>query len=681
MGGGAVSFRRQRLGEILLGAWLVCSAVADCRAAGAESQGLPGGGAARFVAMEPERMRALFRALEVERPGLEAVRAAVEGGRWEEACRELLQYHADRHPAPAVQFSGQSREEAEGWVRGEFVFQGIAGIPPRRRDGGLDWNWPGPRADREWGYMLNRHAFLEGLLAAWRQTGRARYLEALTVYLDDWIRANPAPARATTEAPWRAMEAGRRLADAWPELWEGLAGEPSFPDDVKLLFLSSVPEQAEACRKFHARAGNHLLTEMLGLASAAAHWPEFRDAGTWRAEAWRTVEEELGRQVYPDGAQKELSDHYQRSTLQTLERFAALEEGGGPAGQAVRAITEKMWAYAAQAARPGGRGPLNNDGDQEEWSDALAAASARYGRDDWKAARGADFPFAGQTVLRSGFGDGAMWAFFDHGPAGLAHQHRDRLHLSVSAFGRDFLVDNGRYRYAPDAWRAYFTGTAAHNVLRPAGADQRWGEDVREEARPGQAVFREDYAFALGTHDAGYHGERDFAVQKRAVLAWPGAFWLVVDEWRAIGPRDLETLWHFDPSCTVAAWEGGVQTQDKGRANLAVLPAEPGLGTWNLVSGETSPEIQGWHSPAYNEKVPATAAIWRHRTNGPSHWGWLLVPARPGQSVEARIHPFPAAPGQAAYQVEIAGRGTWRVRVDFEASTAEQAVSVVRPPL
>ena len=57
------------------------------------------------------------------------------------------------------------------------------------------------------------------------------------------------------------------------------------------------------------------------------------------------------------------------------------------------------------------------------------------------------YPWAGQLISRSGYDKLAHWAFFDVGPWGSGHQHQDKLHLSISAYGYDFLVDSGRFAY------------------------------------------------------------------------------------------------------------------------------------------------------------------------------------------------------------------------------------------
>ena len=50
--------------------------------------------------------------------------------------------------------------------------------------------------------------------------------------------------------------------------------------------------------------------EMNGLAQIGILYPQFRLAGEWLKQAYESLEEELGRQIYPDGFQYELATNY-----------------------------------------------------------------------------------------------------------------------------------------------------------------------------------------------------------------------------------------------------------------------------------------------------------------------------------------------------------------------------------
>ena len=120
----------------------------------------------------PERVQALFSALDLEYPGLEGVQHAVEAEDLPAACEALLTYYregdtafwlrADR-PEP-----GDGRvEAADAIIEGTFTLYNIPAQVPKRPDGGLDWSYNGPEGDREWGWGLNRQFWATTLVSAY----------------------------------------------------------------------------------------------------------------------------------------------------------------------------------------------------------------------------------------------------------------------------------------------------------------------------------------------------------------------------------------------------------------------------------------------------------------------------------------------------------------------------------
>lgn len=86
------------------------------------------------------------------------------------------------------------------------------------------------------------------------------------------------------------------------------------------------------------------------------------------------------------------------------------------------------------------------------------------------------FPWSGQLIMRGGYARGNHWAWLDLGPYGSSgHGHRDKLHLSIRAYGVHLLVDSGRFAYegpVADQFRDYAVGTAAHNTIMLDGREQ-----------------------------------------------------------------------------------------------------------------------------------------------------------------------------------------------------------------
>jgi len=595
----------------------------------------------------PARVESLFEALDLERQGLEAVKAAVDNGTLPAACTALLDYYRQGDTAswlrkPAVKPGTNRVASADTFLAGTFSAYSVSAEVPLREDGGLDWSYNGPNGDREWGWGLNRHPWVSALVDAYHATGNPDYIEGFDRLIRDWVTANPYPGEKNNTPQWRGLEVHSRVAGAWPHAFYGLQHADGFTPAARILMLSSLPDHAHYLRNFHANSGNWIAMELLALAMTAACWPEFKQADAWFDYATSRLVPEITRQVYPDGVQKELTSHYHSVALGSFDRFVQLAKRvGRPLPEEVTSGIERMCNYTAYAMRPTGHGPLNNDSNLDFNRPQTTDRAKQFERPDWAyiATNGAEgarpegepsvvFPWAGQVIMRSGWDAAAHWAFFDIGPLGTGHWHFDKLHLSVSAYGRDILVDAGRYTYKGGPWRSYFVGSQSHNVVLVDGCRQKaYAREASEPVLNNTAITpRTDYA--RGTYDAGFADLQGAATHTRAVVYLRGEYWVVVDRIETDRPRTVQALWHFHPSCTVEADGVSAASTDADKGNVRIVPASDLSWQLDMVNGQTEPEIQGWWSRRYNIKEPSTCAVYTARIDGSATFAWVILPAK-----------------------------------------------------
>ena len=261
-----------------------------------------------------ERVERLFNSLDLNRDALPEVREKWAAGDRVGACEALIAYYKVRAQALAfapvsVQPGDGTDPAAEKVLADTFIFQRVEGRAPRQANGALDWTYRGPNDDREWAFFLNRHGHLGILMRAYQRTGNRAYVQGIDRHLREWVLVNPYPGEKTGEPQWRGLETHSRVG-VWGRIFYSLMDDEALTPAARILMLSAMPDHAHYLRHFHSRGGNWIAMELNALTRAAVYWPEFKDAEGWLDYAVDRLSPEMGKQVYPDGAQKELASGY-----------------------------------------------------------------------------------------------------------------------------------------------------------------------------------------------------------------------------------------------------------------------------------------------------------------------------------------------------------------------------------
>ena len=262
----------------------------------------------------------------------------------------------------------------------------------------------------------------------------------------------------------------------------------------------------------------------------------------------------------------------------------------------------------------------------------------------------------------------------DLGPWGSGHQHNDKLHLSVAAYGQDLLVDAGRFAYTGEVaekFRPYARGSIGHNVILLDGKGQNDGPGYAEEPL-GEHDYKitDDFDFAASSFDQFIDTEGE-AEHRRSVFYVRGEFWVVVDRVITDRPRDVEALWHWGPECVVEQDGSMVKTNNK-KGNLAIIPLSNQKFDIEFIKGQEKPEIQGWYSPEYNIFEPNTASCYRSSIRESTTFVWLLLPSEKKMpSVETEI----TSESDTAVEVAITSQGKlWQITIPYTDSQGAKLI-------
>ncbi len=601
-----------------------------------------------------------FAMLDLQRPDLAAVKAAVDKSDWP-AAKHAFAEHLRKRKTPSWTFDPGSigRDPKRNVTGAEKA------IKHQLRSIGIDWqfgekiDWafnPTTQADskwpvnHEWTWQLSRHPMWVDLGRAFYATGNEKYAAEFVAQLKSWINDCPVPEKKADNrafSRWRTIEAGIRTGSVWPEVYHLFLASKTLDDDALVLMMKSFAEHALYLMKFFTR-GNWLAMESNGLYHVGALFPEFKDAKIWCDTAIDRIYREMDVQIYPDGAQVELAPGYHGVTVRNfLGPVDLVSLTGFEVPKDFLAKMEKTFDYFLFSMQPTRKTPALNDssaGDVKRWMETGAGLFTNRQDFLWVATDGKKghpptqtsyrFPYAGQFFMRSGWDRNALWLCMEGGPFGFGHQHEDKLGITLTAYGKALLVEGGVYTYDASDWRRYVLSSRAHNVVMVDGLEQNRRKEPRETfvvKTPLPHVWESnetfDHASAAFEEGWGTKAERIVKHTRHAVFIKP-EFFVIVDE---LEPKDdkihsYEAMFHLDVQ-DVKADGLKVVTQDKGPV-LTILAF--GADSVGIVKGQREPVVQGWlpdSSTGYGGVRPIPTAVYRRQGQGKVTILYVLYPS------------------------------------------------------
>ena len=453
----------------------------------------------------------MFNRMNLEMPGLETVKAAVEAEDYSAAEAAYLTYYRARKP-PVLDWhtehrGGRSfetnstgwnflttipdlitwrdREKVKGLISREkgYTFSRTDGIKPSDytvldladmllenkvfipyhpedgvQDLGPDWNWEHvpPVVGRRWTLSLPYQYFLRALAQAYWLTDDARYIAKLVKIATHYV------SYVDGRSPWiwiPDMQLARNYQQLMPFIlsWDDLS-----PHDFCAIQSWLSGGCAVSMEGVTNAPGNQLLFNGLGLAWIGVGMPEFKDAARWRKRGFAQIEEFFGEGAfYPDGSSKENSYGYVvGASAAGLEALTLAQANGWDFLENLHRPMLLRAEFLAYTAKPDGSYVWTGDstrGSAFDYVEAIADGENRpdleyiisFGRRGTPPPRKSSwYTYGGVGVMRSDWGHNANYLFFDVGPVGVIHGHEGKLAVEVVAHGRSLVEDLGIHTYA-----------------------------------------------------------------------------------------------------------------------------------------------------------------------------------------------------------------------------------------
>ena len=520
-------------------------------------------------------------------------------------------------------------------------------------------------------WELSRCQHFARLGQAYWLTGDERYAEEFVAEASDWIAANP----FTRGVNWAcAMDVALR-AVSWIWAFRFFADAAACRDAAfRGRFLRSLYLHGAFIVKYLEKGdvnGNHYLCDGVGLVFLGCFFRRARAGQRWLELGRSIVEQEIFNQTTDDGVDFEQATAYHRLVLEAfLTSYLLLKQNGVDPSAACWARLERMCEFVAAYTKPNGLTPLIGDNDDgrvqilgtERRLDhryLLSTAALLFKRSDFKIAAGrcwddtfwllgpdaADrferLPFSSASPRSVAFPNGGVYVLrtptthlvVDCAEVGLGgrggHGHNDILSFELFLNGANIVTDCGAYLYtASREWRDRFRSTAFHNTLqiddeelnRFLGPDRLWY--LRYDAKPSAARLTSGDGVDVfsGAHTGYERFDPPLSHTRRFVVDRQRPRVLLRDSLDGSGSHDAVWRFHFDPAvrATVHGYDVCLSWNDGA---VWLMPIDEGGRSSKLSLALED----GWVSPGYGLKEPASVAIWRGTVSIPVGASFLFA--------------------------------------------------------
>lgn len=618
-----------------------------------------------------------------------------------DSLEELLDYYRSELPKRAAEYHQEEvgpvmhhdlPGEAERFVNKQFHL----GEYTMDLSQGLDW-YATPNGDLEWNGGLVRHGYFMLLAEEYRKSGDERYATAIIEHMLDYIEQVPPfdpegkPYLQYKKSTWRPFEVAGRAAETWPEALAKIINSRGMTPEAWVRILLSIHEHADFLSIHHWKTGNHACLEVAALGLLGIFFQEFKKADSWRQYAMDFLMKMWPEQFHSDGYTKEMSGGYHWVAMRSFFTLFEVAEKNGfeslfpPLYRERLLLTSMAELYQS---KPDYTVPITNDSNTKtNRKEQLERINRLFHLQEieYRLSDGAHgippvsasyfFPETRVGIMRSDWSDQARYLFFDMGRWGDNHMNEDQLNIEVSAYGRKFLVNSGRWRYttSPNApwmpWAKYFKTTAAYNSVLVDGYNQ-----VAADA-DGTMKIHPNYDYAEGRFEAGYGEEASEADEKllkekgvmhnkicrvagvtqiRKIIFVKPDFWILRDTILGCGEHEAEQIWHFYDGDLMPDASGRFMVTGYNDANLIIGSLGNGSVQTDVYKGLEEP-IRGWHCPYYDQLRPAPELAYRQKGRERIIFHTLVFP------VKGRVSEMPNFEiTQFGYRVSYQGR-TWEI--------------------
>ncbi len=296
----------------------------------------------------------VFNIINLDYPGMEAVKECHSAGNEYGAAAALLDYYRGRGTvdnifvdllSPLVneaEISMANQASKEGgyrfYVRNyQQSDNGDNGYPQywsfAAGDGGINWDFtPEGIVDQEWGYQKQRLQWMLTQAMVYKSTSDEKYIKAWIDIYGNWMKTFPCPEGkvASDNIVWFDLQVSERLRDLL-SVFEYYKQSVNFTPEWLSKVLCSIYDHTESIKNnpYGDETSNHRLAQYQSLTMSGILMPEFKGAGSWLDYGAKGISSSLKTQFNEDGVHNELDPSYHTGVLDDFIGIYKLAKANG----------------------------------------------------------------------------------------------------------------------------------------------------------------------------------------------------------------------------------------------------------------------------------------------------------------------------------------------------------------
>jgi hypothetical protein len=530
----------------------------------------------------------------------------------------------------------------------------------------MDWTYRF-NEDFEWTVMLNRARYMAEFGQAYWLTDDEKYVQAFIRLMNDWMTQNPLTEEEVlvskerqfnVKDTWRKLDSGIRIVN-WLKGYYCVRESPLWGEKEERLFQDAVwvhGSYLNIAFTSHDCQSNWGFLETNGLLQISLLFRDKKESERWFATAIDRMVRMVNLQIFDDGMHNEQCSMYHHEVLNCLfESVLLMDLNKIQYPQILKDKLNQMFTASLAIIKPNGHQPMLSDSDDSDIRDIMCHGSVLFKRGDLRSVAYPSLNYdgiwffgqigvelyndiqskvstftsqqldkSGYAIMRSDWSSEATYLLFDGGHMDIirAHGHDDFLHIDLSAFGREFLIDSGRFTYKENDDRKYFKESFQHNTVSVDGLPissylDSWNWD--QVATPINRVWKTNpsYDYVQAGHSGYWRLDKPVHILRQILYVKPN-YWILVDTSHSNGQHEYEQHFHFaeDVPVVVDSDNSVVKTTFIEGPNLrmiSVLPCDIRMEKCHI-------------SRHYSQKSESSKVVFKQNKEGFTKFVTILYP-------------------------------------------------------